>query len=113
MPGGPGGAGQVGVAAAGSSSAYRGKSMTNDDLTELYQHVILDHSRSPRNFHKLENASLRAHGHNPLCGDHYTIYTLMDGDRMKYISFQCASSAISKSNCCIGADVLECKSWDD
>ena len=57
-----------------------------DDLTELYQQVILDHSRSPRNFHKLEKASHSAHGHNPLCGDHYTIYTLMDGDRIKDIS---------------------------
>jgi len=80
-----------------------------DDLTELYQQVILDHSRSPRNFHRLENASHSAHGHNPLCGDHYTIYTLMDGDRIKDISFQGSGCAISKASASILTDTLKGK----
>src|SRR5437764_14930766 len=80
-----------------------------DDLTELNQQVILDHSRSPLNFHKLENASHSAHGHNPLCGDDYTIYTLMDGDRIKDISFQGAGCAISKASASILTDTLKGK----
>src|SRR5690348_2029872 len=56
-----------------------------DDLTDLYQQVILDHSKSPRNFRKLEGANRTAQGHNPLCGDNYTIYAIMDGDVIKEI----------------------------
>ena len=49
-------------------------------LRELYQEVILDHNRSPRNFGPLEDADLQADGHNPLCGDRITIYLTLDGD---------------------------------
>jgi nitrogen fixation NifU-like protein len=80
-----------------------------DDLTDLYQQVILDHSKSPRNFHKLENANRTAQGHNPLCGDHYTIYALMDGDRIKDISFQGSGCAISKASASILTDTLKGK----
>ena len=51
-----------------------------DDLNDLYQQVILDHSRSPRNFKKLDGANRIARGHNPLCGDRITIYLHLDGD---------------------------------
>jgi nitrogen fixation NifU-like protein len=78
-----------------------------DDLTELYQQVILDHSKSPRNFHKLEGANRTAQGHNPLCGDHYTIYAVMDGDRIKDISFQVSGCAISKASASILTDTLK------
>ena len=60
----------------------------SDDLKELYQQVILDHNKSPRNFHKLEGANRTAQGHNPVCGDQSTVYLLMDGDVIKDISFQ-------------------------
>ena len=78
-----------------------------DDLTELYQQVILDHSKSPRNFHKLAGANRTAQGHNPLCGDSYTIYALMDGDVIKDISFQGSGCAISKASASILTDTLK------
>ena len=81
-----------------------------DDLTDLYQQVILDHSKSPRNFHKLENANRTAQGHNPLCGDHYTIYAVMDGDVIKDIGFQGSGCAISKASASILTDSLKGKS---
>ena len=84
-----------------------------DDLTELYQQVILDHSKSPRNFHKLENANRTAQGHNPLCGDHYTIYAVMDGDVIKDIGFQGAGCAISKASASILTDTLKGKTKSD
>ena len=80
-----------------------------DDLTDLYQQVILDHSKSPRNFHKLENANRTAQGHNPLCGDHYTIYAVMDGDVIKDIAFQGSGCAISKASASILTDSLKGK----
>src|SRR2546425_9555258 len=80
-----------------------------DDLTDLYQQVILDHSKSPRNFHKLENANRTAQGHNPLCGDNYTIYALVDGDVIKDLSFQGSGCAISKASASILTDTLKGK----
>jgi len=80
-----------------------------DDLTDLYQQVILDHSKSPRNFRKLENANRTAQGHNPLCGDHYTIYAVMDGDMIKDIGFQGSGCAISKASASILTDSLKGK----
>ena len=80
-----------------------------DDLTDLYQQVILDHSRSPRNFHRLENATCTAQGHNPLCGDNYTIYARIERDIIKDISFQGAGCAISKASASILTDSLKGK----
>jgi nitrogen fixation NifU-like protein len=80
-----------------------------DDLSELYQQVILDHSKSPRNFRKLETANRVAQGHNPLCGDNYTIYALMDGDVIKEIGFQGSGCAISKASASLLTDSLKGK----
>ena len=54
-----------------------------DDLTDLYQQVILDHCRQPRNFHELAEATCSAEGHNPLCGDQLRLYLKMDKDRIE------------------------------
>ena len=54
--------------------------MSSGDLRELYQQVILDHNRSPRNFKELPAATKKVEGYNPLCGDHYTIFIELDGD---------------------------------
>jgi len=70
----------------------------NGELAELYQELILDHSRSPRNFRVLPNANHRAQGANPVCGDHYTIYARMDGDTVKELSFQGSGCAISRAS---------------
>jgi nitrogen fixation protein NifU and related proteins len=80
-----------------------------DDLTDLYQQVILDHSKSPRNFHKLEHPSCTAQGHNPLCGDNYTIYARLDGDVIEDLSFQGSGCAISKASASILTDTLKGK----
>jgi nitrogen fixation NifU-like protein len=69
-----------------------------DDLNDLYQEVILEHARSPRNFRELPGANRVAHGRNPLCGDNYTVYLLMDGDVVKEATFQGSGCAISKAS---------------
>src|SRR5213593_2954709 len=69
-----------------------------DDLSDLYQQVILDHSKSPRNFRVLPDANRTAQGTNPICGDNYTLYARMDGDVVKEISFQGSGCAISKAS---------------
>ena len=68
------------------------------DLRELYQQVILEHSRSPRNFKELENANHTAEGYNPLCGDQLKLYVLLEGDRIVDISFKGSGCAISKAS---------------
>ncbi len=80
-----------------------------DDLVDLYQQVILDHSKSPRNFHKLEGANRTAQGHNPLCGDNYTIFAVMDGDVIKDIAFQGSGCAISKASASLLTEALKGK----
>lgn len=59
-----------------------------DDLRELYQAVILDHSRHPRHFGKLAGASAQARGYNPLCGDQLTVYLKLDGGRISEATFE-------------------------
>lgn len=67
------------------------------ELSELYQQVILDHNKKPRNFRRLEDATSTAEGFNPLCGDQLTVYMLMDEGRIKEISFEGSGCAISKA----------------
>ena len=67
------------------------------DLNELYQEVIIDHSRSPRNFQKPADANRMAEGLNPLCGDQVTVYVLLENERIKDIGFQGSGCAISKA----------------
>src|SRR5690349_14061586 len=58
-----------------------------DELNDLYQQVILDHCKQPRNFHEMPAATRRAQGHNPLCGDQLKLFLALDGDTIKDISF--------------------------
>ena len=67
------------------------------ELSELYQQVILDHNKKPRNFRKLEGANHSAEGFNPLCGDHLTVYLNLEDDAVKEISFEGSGCAISKA----------------
>jgi nitrogen fixation NifU-like protein len=69
-----------------------------DDLDDLYQQVILDHCKSPRNFHALEGANRQGQGYNPLCGDNYTVFLKMEGDVVKDASFQGSGCCISKAS---------------
>lgn len=81
-----------------------------DDLADLYQQVILDHSKTPRNFRKLEGANRTAQGHNPLCGDNYTIFAVVENDVVKEISFQGSGCAISKASASLLTESLKGKS---
>lgn len=67
------------------------------ELSELYQQVILDHNKKPRNFRKLETANHSAEGFNPLCGDQLTVYLNLEDDSVKEISFEGSGCAISKA----------------
>ena len=67
------------------------------ELNELYQQVILDHNKKPRNFRKLENANHTAEGYNPLCGDQLTIYVNVAGNAVQEIAFEGSGCAISKA----------------
>ena len=68
------------------------------ELEELYQEVIIDHSRSPHNFGALEGASRKAEGHNPLCGDQITVYLDLDQDVIRNIRFEGSGCALSKAS---------------
>jgi nitrogen fixation NifU-like protein len=85
----------------------------NDELSELYQQVILDHSRKPRHFHVLPEANRAAEGNNPLCGDRYTIYLKLEGDVIRDISFQGSGCAISKASASMMTDELKGKTVAD
>jgi nitrogen fixation protein NifU and related proteins len=67
-------------------------------IHELYQQVILDHNKSPRNFRTMPDATRSVEGYNPLCGDHYTVHVKLDGDRIVDVSFEGAGCAISKAS---------------
>lgn len=69
-----------------------------DDLSDLYQEVILDHCKKPRNFHELPAATCSAQGHNPLCGDQLKLFLALDGDSIKDISFVGSGCCISKAS---------------
>jgi nitrogen fixation NifU-like protein len=68
------------------------------ELDELYQEVILDHNRSPRNYRTMANANRKAQGYNPLCGDQVTVYLNLEEGIIKDISFQGSGCAISKAS---------------
>ena len=68
------------------------------ELDDLYQEVILDHNRSPRNYRAMANANRKAQGYNPLCGDQVTVYVDVEEGVIKDISFQGSGCAISKAS---------------
>jgi nitrogen fixation NifU-like protein len=68
------------------------------DLRELYQELILEHSKAPRNYREIDHADHRAEGYNPLCGDRFTVSVQMEGDSIRDIAFQGSGCAISKAS---------------
>lgn len=70
----------------------------SSDVRELYQEMILEHNKSPRNFRVLASANRKAEGYNPLCGDRITLYLQMEEDRIRDIGFQGSGCAISKAS---------------
>lgn len=83
------------------------------DLRELYQEVILDHSRKPRNFRELPAANHRAEGHNPLCGDRATVYVQVDGDVLRDVSFKGAGCSISTASASMMTESVKGKRRED
>jgi nitrogen fixation NifU-like protein len=83
------------------------------ELRELYQEQILEHSKTPRNFRELANANHKAEGYNPLCGDHFTIYLDLEGDKIQDVTFQGSGCAISKASASMMTQVLKGKSKED
>ena len=83
------------------------------ELRELYQQVILDHNKSPRNFKKLENANHFAEGYNPLCGDKINIYLDVQDGIVKDVSFQGSGCAISKASASLMTSIIKGKTEDE
>ncbi|MFZ0664082.1 MAG: SUF system NifU family Fe-S cluster assembly protein [Acidobacteriaceae bacterium] len=79
------------------------------ELRDLYQEVILEHSKSPRNFRVMEDANHKAEGYNPLCGDHYTVFVEVAEGSIRDISFQGSGCAISKASASMMSQVLKGK----
>jgi nitrogen fixation NifU-like protein len=77
------------------------------ELDDLYQEVILEHGRKPRNFRKLESANRQAEGLNPLCGDHFKLYLKLEGERIEDIAFEGTGCAISKASASLMTSALK------
>ncbi|MHB2156339.1 Fe-S cluster assembly sulfur transfer protein SufU [Calditrichota bacterium GD2] len=81
----------------------------DDQFRELYQEIILDHNRSPRNFGSLKDATHTLEGHNPLCGDHYVIYLKIKDGRVEDVRFEGKGCAISKSSASVMSEFIKGK----
>ena len=85
----------------------------NEELRELYQDVIIEHSKRPRNFHPMDDAARKADGYNPLCGDTVTVFVDVDGERVKDVSFQGHGCAISTASASVMTETLKGKTRDE
>lgn len=83
------------------------------ELRDLYQEVILDHNKSPRNFRLMPDADKHVEGFNPLCGDHYTVYLKLDDGAISDISFQGTGCAISKASASVMSSTVKGKRKED
>jgi nitrogen fixation NifU-like protein len=77
------------------------------DLSDLYQEVILDHNKRPRNFHTLEEPSHTAEGYNPLCGDRLHLYVKVEGEVITDVGFEGSGCAISKASASLMTDAIK------
>jgi nitrogen fixation NifU-like protein len=77
------------------------------ELSDLYQELILDHNRRPRNYGALEGATREARGHNPLCGDRLTLFLKLAGDRIEDIRFEGSGCAISKASASLMTEAVK------
>ena len=83
------------------------------DLRELYQEVILDHRKTPRNFREMEEANRRLEGYNPLCGDRVTVYLQVEDDLVQDVSFQGMGCAISTASASMMTELLKGKTVEE
>src|SRR5690606_1055509 len=87
--------------------------MGGGDLRELYQEVIFDHNRKPRNFHEMPEADHVADGHNPLCGDRLTVYLRIEDGRIADVSFEGHGCAISTASASLMTEAVKGKAIDE
>jgi len=78
-----------------------------NDLRDLYRQTVLDHSRQPRNFRRIANASAAAEGHNPLCGDKITVYVRINDESIEEVAFEGVGCAISQASASIMTEQVE------
>jgi nitrogen fixation NifU-like protein len=83
------------------------------ELNDLYQEVILDHNKNPRNYREIENADRTADGHNPLCGDQLKLYLAMENDTVRDVSFLGSGCAISKASASMMTQVVKGKTREE
>lgn len=83
------------------------------DLRDLYQEVVVDHSRRPRNFRKLDDANRTAQGYNPLCGDKVAVYVKVENGRLAEVSFQGSGCAISTASASIMTEAVKGKTPEE
>jgi len=84
--------------------------MNDIEIADLYQELIVDHSRRPRNYRRLENATHQAEGFNPLCGDKVKVYVDLENDVVRDISFEGEGCAISKASASLMTETIKGKS---
>ncbi len=85
----------------------------SEELRELYQEVILQHGRSPKNFRAIEDADRTVEAYNPLCGDQFTIYLNLDGERITDVGFQGQGCAISTASASMMSEFLRGQTLDE
>ncbi|MFP4540202.1 MAG: Fe-S cluster assembly sulfur transfer protein SufU [Opitutales bacterium] len=78
----------------------------SEELTELYQEIILDHNKRPRNYRPLPLATHQAEGNNPMCGDEIEVYLRVEGDRIEEVTFQGQGCAISRASASLLTEML-------
>lgn len=83
------------------------------ELNDLYQEVILEHNKNPRNFRAIENADKTADGNNPLCGDALRVYVEMEGDKVKDVAFKGSGCAISKASASMMTQAVKGKTKEE
>lgn len=83
------------------------------DLRELYQEVIIDHNRYPRNHHAMPHATHQAKGYNPLCGDKITVYLHIEDKQVKEISFEGCGCAISQASASLMTEAMQGKTLEE
>jgi len=81
-----------------------------DELRELYQSVILDHNKKPRNFRRPDGANHEAHGHNPLCGDQLDVFADVEGEVLRDVGFEGSGCAISKASASLMTEAVKGRS---
>jgi nitrogen fixation NifU-like protein len=79
---------------------------TAENLRDIYREIVLEHSRQPRNFRRLEPSDWSAQGHNPLCGDKLTVYVRLDGEKITDVTFEGTGCAISLASASIMTEAL-------